>query len=486
MSSQTPKLNNMNLVQTSSFINGRWKSAVNSFPVLNPATGETIAEVADVGVEEAELAVQAAHSALPKWSGLTAQERQKIMEKWHSLILQNSSDLAQLMTAEMGKPMVESRGEVQYGASFIKWFGEEGKRVYGDVIPSPKGNRKIVALKQPVGVCVAITPWNFPLAMITRKISPALAAGCTVVVKPAEDTPLTALALAELAKEAGFPEGVINVITCSHAEHVGMHLTTHPLVRKISFTGSTEVGRILMKNAAENIAKISLELGGNAPFIVFDDADIPAAVEGAIASKYRNAGQTCVCANRILVQAKVYDDFLEAFSQKVRELQVGKGTEEGVQIGPLINTAGLEKVEFLLADATSKGAKVTTGGMRNSTGELFFEPTVIEGVTSNMKMSSEEIFGPVSPIYKFETEEEAIQLANDTVYGLASYFYARDIGRIWRVSEALEYGMVGVNTGLISTEVAPFGGIKQSGMGREGSKYGIEDYVEVKYVAMDY
>lgn len=486
MSSQTPKLNNMNLVQTSSFINGRWKSAVNSFPVLNPATGETIAEVADVGVEEAELAVQAAHSALPKWSGLTAQERQKIMEKWHSLILQNSSDLAQLMTAEMGKPMVESRGEVQYGASFIKWFGEEGKRVYGDVIPSPKGNRKIVALKQPVGVCVAITPWNFPLAMITRKISPALAAGCTVVVKPAEDTPLTALALAELAKEAGFPEGVINVITCSHAEHVGMHLTTHPLVRKISFTGSTEVGRILMKNAAENIAKISLELGGNAPFIVFDDADIPAAVEGAIASKYRNAGQTCVCANRILVQAKVYDDFLVAFSHKVRELKVGKGTEEGVQIGPLINTAGLEKVEFLLADATSKGAKVTTGGMRNSTGELFFEPTVIEGVTSNMKMSSEEIFGPVSPIYKFETEEEAIQLANDTVYGLASYFYARDIGRIWRVSEALEYGMVGVNTGLISTEVAPFGGIKQSGMGREGSKYGIEDYVEVKYVAMDY
>ncbi|TNE27659.1 MAG: NAD-dependent succinate-semialdehyde dehydrogenase [Bacteroidetes bacterium] len=486
MSLQTLKLSNKNLVQTNSFINGRWKSSVNTFPITNPATGETLAEVADVGVEEAELAVQAAHAALSGWSGRSAQERQKTLEKWHSLILQNSSDLAQLMTAEMGKPIVESRGEVQYGASFIKWFGEEGKRVYGDIIPSPKSDRKIVTLKQPIGVCVAITPWNFPLAMITRKIAPALAAGCTVVIKPAEDTPLTALALAELSREAGFPDGVINIITCSKAESVGTHLTTHPLVRKISFTGSTEVGRILMKNAAQNIAKISLELGGNAPFIVFDDADIPSAVEGAIASKYRNAGQTCVCANRILVQSGVYDAFIKAFTEKVRALNVGNGMDEGVQIGPLINAEGIEKVESLLADATSKGAKVTTGGSRNSSGDLFFQPTVIEGVKEDMKMSSEEIFGPVSPIYKFETEEEAIEMANNTIYGLASYFYARDIGRIWRVSEALEYGMVGVNTGLISTEVAPFGGIKQSGMGREGSKYGIEDYIEVKYVAMDY
>lgn len=479
-------LRNPKLITDKLFINNTWIGTSNQFDVVNPSTGEVIAKVADGGISETEEAIRSAEKAFLGWSSTTAAYRQSIMDQWHKLILQNSDDLASIMTAEMGKPKVESRGEVNYGASFIKWFGEEGKRAYGDIIPSPTANRKIITLKQPIGVVAAITPWNFPLAMITRKISPALAAGCTVVVKPAEDTPLTALALAVLAQEAGFPAGVINIITCSKAEEVGTHLTTHPSVRKISFTGSTEVGRILMKNGAENLAKMSLELGGNAPFLVFDDADIPAAVKGAIASKYRNAGQTCVCANRILVQDGVYDAFVTAYSEAVNQLQVGDGFAENVQIGPLINNDGLQKVERLVSDALSKGATIRTGGKRNTSGDLFYEPTVIEGVSSEMEMSKEEIFGPVSPIYRFHTEEEGIQMANDTVYGLAAYFYARDLGRTWRVSEKLEYGMVGVNTGLISTEVAPFGGVKHSGMGREGSKYGIEDYMEIKYIAMDY
>lgn len=480
------KLTQPELLQNKAFINGEWISSTSTFNVLNPANGQTIATVSDCGVFEAESAVQAAHSALPNWRNFTAEKRQLILEKWHQLILHHSEDLAQLMTYEMGKPIVESRGEVKYGASFIKWFAEEGKRVYGDIIPSPKANRQIVAIKQPIGVCVAITPWNFPLAMITRKISPALAAGCTVVVKPAEDTPLSALALAYLSLEAGFPKGVINIVPCSNPAEVGNRLTTHPLVRKISFTGSTHVGKMLMKNASENVAKLSLELGGNAPFIVFDDADIDAAVDGAIASKYRNAGQTCVCANRIFVQEGIYHEFVEAYSRKVSQLTVGYGWDNETQIGPLINVKGLQKVESLLRDAIEKGATLTSGGKVHSMGTTFFEPTVIEGVNQDMRMSKEEIFGPVSPIYKFSTEEQAIQMANDTAYGLASYFYARDIGRIWRVSQALEYGMVGVNSGIISTEVAPFGGVKQSGLGREGSKYGIEDYLEIKYIAMDY
>lgn len=484
MSTNPLSLNSPELLRTEALIGGRWKKKAATFPVYNPADGSLLASVTDCSSEDVEMAILTADKALKEWKGLSAQQRQSYMDKWYYLIVEHSKDLARIMTLEQGKPLAESWAEVQYGASFIKWFGEEGKRIYGDVIPSPVTGQRIFTLKQPVGVCAAITPWNFPLAMITRKISPALAAGCTVVIKPAEDTPLTALAIAGLAVQAGFPEGVINVVTCLKAEEVGKTLTTHPKVRKISFTGSTEVGRLLMKNAAENIARISLELGGNAPFLVFDDADIDAAVDGAIASKYRNAGQTCICANRILVQQSIYNRFVQAYTSRVEELKVGNGTESGVKIGPLINEAGVSKVERLVEDAVTRGARLRTGGSRFKSDSLFFRPTVIDGVTEEMDIHREEIFGPVSAIYAFGTEEEGIAMANNTVYGLASYFYARDMSRIWRVSEGLEYGMVGVNTGSISTAVAPFGGIKQSGVGREGSKYGIEEYVELKYVAI--
>lgn len=477
------ELRDASLLKSGAWINGEWMNFSNTFPVLNPATGEEIEKVSDCGVEQAEYAIESASDAFITWRKKTAEERQSVLLKWHQLIMENAADLALIMTSEQGKPLAESRAEVKYGASFIKWFAEEGRRAYGDVIPSSSSSSRILTLKQPIGVCVAITPWNFPLAMITRKIAPALAVGCTVVVKPAEDTPLTALALAELAQRAGFPKGVLNIITCAQAEKVGTHLTTHLKVRKISFTGSTEVGKILMKNAAENVTKMSLELGGNAPFLVFDDADLEAAAEGAIASKYRNAGQTCICANRILVQDSVYSEFMDLYKKKVSALKVGDGREEGVKIGPLINKQGVEKVKRLLEDATSNGARLTLGGTTDH--DLFFQPTIIENVNSEMDIHSEEIFGPVSAVYRFNTEEEGIAMANDTIYGLAAYFYAKDIGRVWRVSEALEYGMVGVNTGAISTAVAPFGGVKQSGIGREGSKYGVEEYLEVKYVNME-
>lgn len=469
--------------QNHPFIQGQWQAGHSTFDVLNPSTGEVIAQVSEANRESAESAVLAAASAFEKWKRQTAAERSKVLMNWFQLITEHAEEMAQLMTAEQGKPLKESRGEVKYGASFIQWFAEEAKRVYGDVIPSPSNDRRLMAIKQPVGVCAAITPWNFPLAMITRKIAPALAVGCTVVVKPAEDTPLTALALAELARQAGFPPGVINVLPCGSAEEVGEVITTHPAVSKISFTGSTQVGKLLMKNASDTVKKVSLELGGNAPFLVFDDADIEAAVKGAIASKYRNAGQTCVCANRILVQESVAEAFISAYQRAVSELVVGDGMEEQVDIGPLINEAAVEKVERLLQDALQKGGRIVSGGSRqpNST---FFEPTILAGANAQMDLSQEEIFGPVSPIFTFSTEEEGIQMANDTIYGLAAYFYARDMARIWRVSEGLQYGMVGVNTGLISTEVAPFGGTKQSGMGREGSKYGVDDYLEIKYIAL--
>lgn len=477
------ELRDTSLLKSGAWINGEWMNFSNTFPVLNPATGEEIEKVSDCGVEQAEYAIESASDAFITWRKKTAEERQSVLLKWHQLIMENAADLALIMTSEQGKPLVESRAEVKYGASFIKWFAEEGRRAYGDVIPSSSSSSRILTLKQPIGVCVAITPWNFPLAMITRKIAPALAVGCTVVVKPAEDTPLTALALAELAQRAGFPKGVLNIITCAQAEEVGTHLTTTPKVRKISFTGSTEVGKILMKNAAENVTKMSLELGGNAPFLVFDDADLEAAAEGAITSKYRNAGQTCICANRILVQDSVYSEFMDLYKKKVSALKVGDGREEGVKIGPLINKQGVEKVKRLLEDATSNGARLTLGGTTDH--DLFFQPTIIENVNSKMDIHSEEIFGPVSAVYRFNTEEDGIAMANDTIYGLAAYFYAKDIGRVWRVSEALEYGMVGVNTGAISTAVAPFGGVKQSGIGREGSKYGVEEYLKVKYVNME-
>lgn len=469
-------------MKNEAYINGEWVSTEQHFSVYNPANGEEITQVPNCGIVEAEWAITAAEDAFTKWSKTTAEHRSNLLRKWFNAMLKHSDELAAIMTEEQGKPLAEARAEVQYGASFVEWFAEEAKRTYGDVIPSPMANRKILAIKQPIGVCVAITPWNFPMAMITRKVAPAIAAGCTVVIKPAEDTPLTALALAQLAHEAGIPKGVLNVVTCEQPAEVGTYLTTHPKVRKISFTGSTEVGKVIMKNAADNIAKVSLELGGNAPFLVFDDADVHAAVDGAIASKYRNAGQTCICANRILVQNGIYDTFMEAYTKAVKALKVGEGTESGVQIGPLINRDGLDKVERLMKDASNKGAKIRTGG--HAIEGLFYEATIIENLNREMDIHSEEIFGPISAVYSFETEEEGIAMANDTPYGLAAYFYARDLQRVWRVSEALQYGMVGVNTGAISTAVAPFGGVKQSGIGREGSKYGIDEFLEVKYINM--
>ncbi|MDE2465452.1 MAG: NAD-dependent succinate-semialdehyde dehydrogenase, partial [Alphaproteobacteria bacterium] len=468
------------------YIDGAWYAGDNGarFDVTNPATGEVIAKVADLGAPDAVRAVEAAGRAFASWRSRTGKERAQILRKWFELIMAAQEDLARLMTAEQGKPLAEARGEVSYGASFLEWFAEEAKRVYGDVIPSPKRDGRILVFKEPIGVVGAVTPWNFPIAMITRKVAPALAAGCTVVIKPAEDTPLCALALAELAHRAGLPAGVFNVVPSDQAAAVGKVLTQHPVVRKFSFTGSTEVGKLLMQQCAGTVKKVSLELGGNAPFIVFDDADLDQAVAGAMLSKYRNMGQTCVCANRILVQDGVYDAFARKLIEKTAALKVGDGSQEGITQGPLINMQALEKVERLIKDAAAKGAKVEFGGHRHALGGTFFEPTVISGATPQMDLFREEIFGPVASLFRFKDDDDAIAMANDTQYGLAAYFYARNVSRIFRVAERLEYGIIGANEGIISTEVAPFGGVKESGIGREGSKYGIEDYLEIKYVAL--
>lgn len=479
-------LKNSSLLQHTTLVNGKWVAADNgkTFPVTNPFDGSHIGDVPDMGAAETKAAITAAAEAFPAWRDKTAGERATILKKWYALQMENLDDLAVLLTTEQGKPLAEAKGEIRYGASFVEWFAEEARRVYGDVIPGHAKGLRIMTIRQPIGVAAAITPWNFPNAMITRKVAPALAAGCTVVIKPAEDTPLSALALAVLAEEAGFPPGVLNIVTTSEASIVGKELTDNPLVRKLSFTGSTKVGKLLMAQSADTVKKLSLELGGNAPFIVFDDADLDAAVEGAIASKYRNAGQTCVCANRMYAQAGIYEKFTQKLAEAARNLTVGNGMNDGVNIGPLINTAGMEKVQRLVDDAITKGAKVLTGGKQKTMNDAgsFYEPTVLTGVLPSMAISSEEIFGPIAPVIKFETEEEVIKMANDTPFGLASYFYGRDYARIWRVAEALEYGMVGINTGMISTAVAPFGGIKQSGFGREGSKYGMDDFLVMKYL----
>jgi len=478
------KLKNHSLWREACYINGRW-IPVNgpSIAVDDPATGDILGRVPKLGQAETAEAIAAADAALPAWRALTAKDRAGRLRRWFDLVMANQDDLARLMTLEQGKPLAESRGEVVYGAAFIEWFAEEGKRAYGDTIPSHAPDKRIVVIKQPVGVVGCITPWNFPIAMITRKVAPALAAGCTVVAKPASQTPFSALALAALAEQAGFPAGVLNVVTGSATE-IGGELTSNPTVRKISFTGSTAIGKVLMAQCAGTVKKLSLELGGNAPFIVFDDAHLEAAVEGAIVSKYRNTGQTCVCANRLLVQAGIYDRFAAALATAVDKLKVGSGLDEGVTQGPLIDAAAIEKVDSHVRDALSKGATLLRGGERVGDGGRFYAPTVLTNVTPKMAIAREETFGPVAPLFRFDTEQEAIALANDTEFGLAAYFYGRDIGRIWRVAEALEYGMVGINTGLISTEVAPFGGVKESGIGREGSRYGLEEYLEVKYLCL--
>lgn len=476
------KLNDPDLFRFKAFVGGDWVEADSgkTFEVTNPATGEVIGTVPDMGEAETLRAIDAADKAWPAWRKKTAKERAAILRKWNDLMLENAEDLARLMTLEQGKPLAEARGEVGYAASFIEWFAEEGKRAYGDTIPTHNPGARILVTKEPIGVTAAITPWNVPAAMITRKAAPAFAAGCPMVVKPAEATPFSALALAVLAERAGIPAGIFSVIT-GDAKAIGKAMTDSPIVRKLSFTGSTEVGRILMRQSADTIKKVSFELGGNAPFIVFDDADLDAAVQGAIACKYRNAGQTCVCANRLYVQAGVYDRFAEKYAEAVKNLKVGDGFDDGIDVGPLIEKSAIAKVEDHIADATGKGAKVVVGGARSEAGDLFFQPTVLTGVTNDMKVAKEETFGPLAPLFKFETEEEVIQRANDTEFGLASYFYTRDMGRIFRVSEGLEYGMVAVNTGILSTEVAPFGGVKQSGIGREGSHYGLDEYMEIKY-----
>jgi succinate-semialdehyde dehydrogenase / glutarate-semialdehyde dehydrogenase len=479
------QLRDQSLFRQQCYVDGKWVDALNrgTLPVNNPATGDILGTVPRMGAEETRQAIEAADRALPAWRAKTAKERAQILRKWFDLMMANQDDLAQLMTAEQGKPLAESKGEIAYAAAFIEWFGEEGKRLYGDTIPSHGVDKRIVVLKEPIGVCAAITPWNFPAAMITRKCGPALAAGCTMVLKPASQTPFSALALCELAERAGVPAGAFSCVTGSATE-IGGEMTTNPTVRKLTFTGSTEIGKLLMEQCAATVKKTSMELGGNAPFIVFDDADIEMAVKGAIASKYRNAGQTCVCANRILVQDGVYDAFSKRLAEVASEMKVGNGVENGVVIGPLIDMKAVEKVESHIADAVKKGAHVVIGGKRAALGGSFFEPTVLTDVTTDMIITREETFGPVAPLYRFKDEKEAVKMANDTEFGLAAYFYSRDIGRIWRVSEALEYGIVGVNEGIISTEIAPFGGMKESGIGREGSKYGIEDYLEVKYLCM--
>jgi succinate-semialdehyde dehydrogenase / glutarate-semialdehyde dehydrogenase len=471
------------LVKNQAYIDGAWVGEAKT-AIVDKATGEEIARVPDMGAAETRAAIEAAHRAFLVWSKTTAKQRSLILRRWYDLIVENAEGLAVLLSCEQGKPLSEARGEITYGAAFVEFFAEQAKRVYGETIPSFKTDARIVVLKQPVGVVAAVTPWNFPSAMITRKVSPALAVGCTAVVKPAEDTPLSALALAALAEEAGVPRGVLNVVTASDPVPVGAELTSNEKVRVVTFTGSTEVGRILMRQSASTIKKVSLELGGNAPFIVFDDADLEKAIVGVMASKYRNAGQTCVCANRIYVQAGVYERFAEMLVEATSGLKVGPGREEGVTLGPLINADGVAKVEDHVRDAVEKGASVVTGGKRHALGGTFFEPTVLTGVTSEMKVAQEETFGPVAPLFRFEDEADVVRQANDTPFGLAAYFYARDIGRVWRVAEALEFGMVGVNEGVMSSELAPFGGVKQSGLGREGSHHGIEEFLEQKYVLM--
>jgi len=479
-------LNNTELLKTAGYINGQWVGldSNNRFEVKNAYTKEVICTLPDMGAKETNDAIEVANNSWLNWRSKTAKERALILKKWFDLIIDNQEDLAILMTAEQGKPLAEAKGEVVYGASFIEWFAEEGKRTYGDIIPTPANDRRILVIKQPIGVVAAITPWNFPIAMITRKCAPALAAGCPVVIKPAAETPLSALALAELADQAGIPKGVLNVVVGTKSSEIGLALTNSPVVRKLSFTGSTAVGKILTRNCADTMKKVSMELGGNAPFIVFDDANLDSAVAGAMISKFRNTGQTCVCSNRILVQEGIYDEFVSKLSEAVKTLNVGNGMEEGINQGPLINESALKKVQDHISDALGKGALLVTGGKPHSSGGTMFEPTIIGNVTTSMKVASEETFGPLAPIFKFSTEEEAIRMANDTEFGLASYFYTNDVNRIWRVSEALEYGMVGVNEGVISNEVAPFGGVKESGLGREGSHYGIDDFLELKYICI--
>jgi len=481
----TIQLSDQALLKTQSYINGQWQDADSgaTLPVINPATGEVIAEVAKCSTAETRRAIEAAAAAFPEWRKRTAKERAACMRKWFNLMMEAQEDLALIMTLEQGKPLAESRGEIAYGANYIEWFAEEAKRIYGDTIPQPSNDKRIVCIKQPVGVVACITPWNFPNAMLTRKIAPALAAGCTVVCKPANATPLSAYAFVELAERAGIPAGVINVVTGETAA-IGKELTGNPTVRKLTFTGSTPVGKQLMAECAQTVKRTSMELGGNAPFIVFDDADLDAAVAGALVSKYRNAGQTCVCANRILVQAGVYDAFADKLAAAVSGLKMGNGTQEGVTVGPLITEEAANDMEAFVADALSKGAKMVVGGNRSDLGSHFFEPTILTNVTGEMRVFREEIFGPIAPLFKFDSEDEAVQMANDTEFGLACYFYSRDIGRIWRVAESLEYGIVGINEGIISNEMAPFGGVKESGQGREGSKYGLDDYTEIKYMCM--
>ena len=485
--SSLPTLTDTALVRTQAYIDGAWSDgSQGKFAIINPADGGKLVEVANCGAADAQRAIDAAAKALPAWRAKTAKERAAVLRKWFELMMAAQEDLAKLMTAEQGKPLAESRGEIAYGASFVEWFAEEGKRVYGDTIPSPWTDKRLLAFKEPIGVTAAITPWNFPNAMITRKVAPALAAGCTAVIKPAEQTPLSALALAELAQRAGMPPGVFNIVTADeqHSIVVGKVLCDSPVVRKLSFTGSTQVGRILMQQCAPTLKKLSLELGGNAPFIVFGDADVDAAVEGALLSKYRNTGQTCVCTNRFFAHAKIYDEFVQKLATKAATLKVGSGFDAGVQQGPLIDANALAKVEAHVADAVSKGAKVLTGGKPHERGGTFYAPTVLANVTRDMLVAREETFGPVAPVFRFETDEDAVAAANSVEYGLAAYFFSRDVGRVLRVAEQLEFGMVGVNTGIISTEVAPFGGVKQSGFGREGSYQGIEEYLITKYVCI--
>jgi succinate-semialdehyde dehydrogenase/glutarate-semialdehyde dehydrogenase len=480
------KLNNHSLLRSQSYINGLWVDAEDgtTVDVHNPANGAKVATIANLGADETRRAIKAAEDAMPAWSAKSAKERANVLRHWFNLIMDNQQDLAAILTAEQGKPLTEAAGEIAYGANYIEWFAEEAKRIYGDIIPHPSNDKRLVVIKQPVGVVASITPWNFPNAMITRKAAPALAAGCTFVAKPATETPLSALALAALAEEAGIPAGVFNVVCGNNSRAIGGEMTSNPSVKKLTFTGSTPVGKILLAQCADTVKKTSMELGGNAPFIVFDDADLDAAVTGALASKYRNAGQTCVCSNRILVQEGVFDAFTEKLATAVSEFTMGNGTDKGVTMGPLINAGAARDVDAMVKDAVSKGATTVTGGKLSDLGECFYEPTILTQVNNTMRVFREEIFGPIAPLYRFKTEGEAIAMANDTPFGLASYFYSRDIGRIWRVGEALEFGIVGINEGIVSNEMAPFGGVKESGSGREGSKYGIEDYVEIKYLCI--
>lgn len=482
----TLQLKDLGLLKTQAYIDGQWVDAASNmrFDVTNPATGELIAQVVSAGAKEARLAIEAAERALPSWRAKTAKERSVLLRRWHDLMMEHQDDLALIMTSEQGKPLAEAKGEVAYGASYIEWFAEEAKRTYGDVIPTVANDRRLIAIKQPVGVVAAITPWNFPNAMLARKAAPALAAGCTFVMKPASETPLSALAMVALAERAGIPPGVLNLVAGERSAEIGNELTSNPIVRKVTFTGSTAIGKLLIKQCADTVKKVSMELGGNAPILIFNDADLDQAVAGAIASKYRNAGQTCICANRILVQDEIYDAFIVKFTAAVQKLTVGNGLEENVSVGPLIHEKAVKNVHSLVEEAKAQGASVAVGGQVDSHGACFYQPTILTNVTQEMRLFREEIFGPVAPVFRFKNEAEAIAMANDTEVGLASYIYTRDVGRVWRVSESLEYGMVGVNEVGISNEAIPFGGIKESGLGREGSKYGLDDYMEIKYICM--